>query len=80
MLKFFVKNYPIVADHVKEAMGELLFESFLVNFQIKFCVPKLRNLHIQIKMDPDGLYARMTAIQADVCRSNKVHIPYRSLA
>ncbi|RNA14190.1 hypothetical protein BpHYR1_002495 [Brachionus plicatilis] len=59
-LEFFVKNFPIVADHVKEAMGDQFFEAFLT--------------------DPDGLYARMTAIQADVCRSNKVNIPYRSNA
>ncbi|CAF0829219.1 unnamed protein product [Brachionus calyciflorus] len=59
-LEFFVKNYPIVADHVREAMGDQLFESFLV--------------------DSDGFYARMTPIQADVCRSNRVHIPYRSSA
>lgn len=57
-LEYFVRNFSIVADHVKEACGDQLFEMFLG--------------------DPDGLYAKMTPIQADVCRSNKINLPYRS--
>jgi hypothetical protein len=30
-------------------------------------------------MDSDGLYSKMTAVQADVCRSNKVFLPYRTI-
>lgn len=59
-LEYFVRHHPIVADHVREACGDVLFELFLT--------------------DPDGLYAKMTPIQADVCRSNKIYIPYRSSA
>jgi hypothetical protein len=38
-LKYFVRNFPIVADHVRDAMGDQLFDMFLVNkskFEIFF--------------------------------------------
>lgn len=56
-LELFIRNFPIVTDHVKEAMGDQLFEQYL--------------------LDSDSFYSKMTPIQADVCRSNKVELPYR---
>lgn len=34
--QYFVRNFSIVADHVKEACGNQLFEMFLVNFILRF--------------------------------------------
>jgi len=74
-----VSMFPIVADHVKEAMGEALYVKFLVKSQIFITDYKELNINIiSVKADPDGLYSKMTPIEADVCRSNKVRIPYRS--
>jgi hypothetical protein len=71
-----------VADHVREACGDPLFELFLVNIcDNSNFNSKPDNVYFYfLKSDPDGLYAKMTPIQADVCRSNKINIPYRSSA
>lgn len=54
-LEFLCRSFPVVDSHVKEAMGDTLYDMFLSN--------------------PETLYMRMNAVQADVLVSNKVNIP-----
>ena len=52
----FVARYKQVYEHVRNALGEQLFDIF--------------------QRDPDGFYAQLSPIQADVCRSNRVHMSF----
>lgn len=54
-LEYFCQSYPLVDEHVREAMGDNLYKTFVTN--------------------PEILYTKMNAIQADVLIFNKVNIP-----
>ena len=85
----------MVDSHVKEAMGDTLYDMFLVSavemflyirwniyylFRILLAlICYTTDIYVTIlssfQSNPETLYMRMNAVQADVLVSNKVNIP-----